>query len=39
MQNIQDFIRWALTHAKSVPTGAATPYDSGHSDLSAKNRV
>lgn len=25
MQNVQDFIRWALTHAKSVPIGAAMP--------------
>lgn len=25
MENVQDFIRWALTHAKSVPIGAAMP--------------
>lgn len=25
MRNVIDFIRWALTHAKSVPTGAAMP--------------
>ena len=25
MRNVQAFVRWALTHAKSVPTGAAMP--------------
>ena len=25
MENVQNFICWALTHAKSVPTGAAMP--------------